>query len=155
MGIRYIQYEKELPYDVNSFVSECMTYFLGRAGKDRPDCMDIEGYYQKAGGNFWLAVEAETGRLVGSIALERDGDKGIMKRYYVLPQYHHQGIGRRLYEIFEQFARETGIRSLYLASGSVLKDSHRMYEKNGWKRTDKLDVTIPITEDDYLFYKEL
>ena len=155
MGIFYVQYEKGMPYDVNGFVSECMTHFLGRAGKDRPDCMDIVGYYQKKGGNFWLAVEEETGKLIGSIALERDGDKGIMKRYYVLPEYHHRGIGRRLYEIFEQYAVEQGIHSLYLASGSVLKDSHRMYEKNGWIRTDALEVEIPIAEDDYLFYKKL
>ena len=155
MGIRYVPYKKGMAYDVNQFISECMTLFLGRAGKDRPDCVDIEGYYQRSGGNFWLAIEEETNTLVGTIALEREGDKGIMKRYYVLPEYHHRGIGRRLYQLFEEYAKKSGIRELYLASGSILKDSHKMYEKNGWQRTDSLPVSVPVTEDDFLFVKKL
>ena len=50
------------------FINTCMYEFLNRPFKELKDIIDIEGYYIKSGGNFWIAINED--KIIGTIALE-------------------------------------------------------------------------------------
>jgi N-acetylglutamate synthase-like GNAT family acetyltransferase/SAM-dependent methyltransferase/pyruvate-formate lyase-activating enzyme len=62
--------------------------------------------------NFFLA-ELDN-EVVGSIGLEIYGEYGIIRSTSVLPRYRKKGIGAKLAERMIDFAREQGIKELYL-----------------------------------------
>ena len=118
------------------------------------DIVDIEGHYVKSGGNFWIAIDNE--KIIGTIALENRGDKGILKRLYIKNEYQHQGIGTKLYNAFEEYVKEkTNIKTIYLACGKVLENAHKFYIKNGFKKIDNLEIELYTVEGDDFFKKEI
>lgn len=139
---------------IHEFVDLSMHHFIGRPFKVRNDVMQIEDYYIKNGGNFWIAVDKE--KIVGTIALEKRQKKGILKRFYVDENYQHFGVGNDLYCMLEKYVKEeTDIQVLYLACGKVLKAAHRFYSKHGFQQTDTLEIDMHVSDDDDYFKKEL
>jgi len=59
------------------------------------------------------------------------------ERFYIRsmaikPTVQRGGIGQRLLDTLEEFAREAGFRKLYLYTTFVLPGARRLYEKNGF-----------------------
>lgn len=69
--IKYIEYHKRYLEEINSFVNESMHKFINRPYKIRKDVANIEDYYLKNGGNFWLAIDIALNKIVGTIGLEK------------------------------------------------------------------------------------
>ena len=84
-----------------------MHNFIGRPYKDRTDVMDIENYYLKNSGQFFIAYDVNDNQLIGTIAIENRGQYGILKRFYVKENYQRNGMGRRLFNSLEFYIRET------------------------------------------------
>ena len=58
---------------------------------EQPDLLDIPAYYEKNGGEFWLAVENDT--VIGTLALMNKGNgNAVLKKGFVRADYRKQGI---------------------------------------------------------------
>ena len=59
-------------------------------------------------------VAEENGRLIGVAGLEVYGDAALLRSLAVAPDHQGRGFGQRLYRAVLDWARELGIRDLYL-----------------------------------------
>jgi N-acetylglutamate synthase-like GNAT family acetyltransferase len=126
---------------------------------DQPDLLDIPGFYQRGAGNFWIALAdgCGTGEVVGTIALRDFGEgraalrKMFVKGFYRGPQH---GVAARLLETLLGWAREKGLREIYLGTTSVMPAAHRFYEKNGFELIEaaQLPMAFPRMAVDTRFY---
>lgn len=154
--IKIIQYQEKYKDEICSFINECMHNFIGRPYKERLDVSNIEEYYIKNNGNFWLAIDVKSDKIVGSIAIENRNKYGILKRFYVNKEYQKLGIGNRLYKIFYNYVKEqTKIEEINLACGKVLKDAHKFYIKNNFKQVESLPIKMHYSDDDDFFVKKV
>ena len=52
--------------------------------------------------------------MIGAIGVEAHGDVGLLRSLVVHPSHRGQGIGKRLTDELESFAKRKGIKTLYL-----------------------------------------
>jgi N-acetylglutamate synthase-like GNAT family acetyltransferase len=122
--------------------------------EDQPDLFDIPGFYQRGAGNFWLALRG--GRVVGTVALVDIGDGlGALRKMFVHRDFRGQaGVARALLDTLRVWARERGLRAIYLGTTAKYLAAHRFYEKNGFRevRADELPPSFPRMAVDTKFY---
>ncbi|MBS6628086.1 MAG: GNAT family N-acetyltransferase [Clostridiales bacterium] len=120
---------------------------------DQPELLHINEKYMESGGCFWVAMDG--GRLAGCIGLIRRGENGILKKFFVYEPYrsapHH--LGRQLYETLLAFARENGVKTLYLDTPKNTHRAHRFYEKAGFQKIDQSELPFrydfPYKDSDF------
>jgi N-acetylglutamate synthase-like GNAT family acetyltransferase len=83
-----------------------------------------------AEGPIWEAFENEV--MVGTVSGMPDRDRFYIRSMAIKPSAQRGGIGQRLLEVLEAFAREAGYEKLYLYTTFVLPAAKRLYEKNGF-----------------------
>lgn len=114
---------------------------------EQPDLKDIAVHYQSGGGQFWIAVENES--VVGTIGLMiTDNNCGILKKFFVKKEYRSKKLGLSLYLKLLEYAKANGIGTLILDTPSVAVQSHKFYEKAGFKRVGKSDLPIEYSYPD-------
>lgn len=114
---------------------------------EQPDLKDIAGYYQKNGGEFWLAVEGD--EVIGTIALMMlQNDCAVLKKFFVKSEYRSKKIGLKLYEALLAFAKAGGVRHIILDTPSVAHASHRFYERSGFRKITKDELLTEYTYPD-------
>lgn len=114
---------------------------------EQPDLKNIAGYYQTGGGQFWIAVENE--RVVGTIGLmPADNNCGILKKFFVRKEYRSKKLGLALYQKLLEYAETKGIHTLILDTTSVAVQSHKFYEKAGFKRISKNELSTEYSYPD-------
>jgi len=112
--------------------------FSADMGGIADDLRSIDGRYAPPRGGFWIA-ERE-GMLVGSVAIRPKDERTCeLKRLYVSPSARGSGLGQRLYEHAEAFARAAGYRTIWLDSSRRFGKAHRLYERNGFVLLERLD----------------
>ncbi|MGI4983594.1 MAG: GNAT family N-acetyltransferase [Janthinobacterium lividum] len=121
----------------------------------QPDLLDIERFYQHGGGNFWVALAQ--GEVVGSIALLDIGDGQAALRKMFVAEAHRgrtHGVSLRLLDTLLQWARDRGIREIFLGTTALFLAAHRFYEKNGFEpiAKDALPTRFPVMAVDTRFY---
>jgi N-acetylglutamate synthase-like GNAT family acetyltransferase len=101
---------------------------------DQPDLQDIPTFYQKNGGNFWLALDGS--HVVGTIALIDAGHGiGVLRKMFVDKNYRGKAsIGKYLLDTLLSWAQMHQIQEIYLGTLEQMHDAHRFYERNGFKR---------------------
>lgn len=115
--------------------------------QEQPDLLDIEQYYQQSGGNFWVALSA--GKVIGTIGLMlKDRHCAILKKFFVKKEFRAQKIGLALYETLLNYAIVTGVQCVILDTPSVAHDSHRFYEKAGFRVVHKDELPVPYSYPD-------
>lgn len=123
---------------------------------DQPDLRDIEGFYQRGSGNFWVAqVDGQT---VGTIALLDIGNKeAALRKMFVAAPYRGRefGVAKHLLNELLAWATRHGLQSIYLGTTSKFLAAHRFYEKNGFVELSKssLPESFPVMEVDSKFYQ--
>ena len=154
---KVIPYNHSYKNEVCDFINESMHKFIGRAYKERPDVSNINEYYIKSKGNFWLAIDVKSKRIIGTIALENRNDEyGILKRFYVDSEYQNMGVGSKLYSMLSNYvANNTKIKKMYLVCGNVLKNAHQFYKRKGYVQVEQIDIDMHYAEDDDMFIKEI
>lgn len=137
--------------DIHDFINKCMHQFISRPYKQRLDVLNIEDYYLKNEGNFWVAIDKRKEIIVGTIALKNKEKYGIVKRLYVKEEYQHLGVGTMLYKNLEKYAiNNTEIKNLYLACGKILRNAHNFYRKSEFKEIEYPNGILDFSfEDDY------
>jgi len=102
-------------------------------GTDR-DAVEVEHFYQKAGGAFWV-VEQNQG-LVGTAGYYpvRRGERAVeIRKMYLRPQSRGQGLGRYLLHSLETEIRQRGFHHVWVETASILKEACRLYESTGYQ----------------------
>ena len=126
--VKIIEYQDKYKDEICLFINECMHNFIGRPYKERLDVSNIEEYYIKNNGNFWLAIDVKSDKIVGSIAIENRDKYGILKRFYVDKEFQKLGIGNRLYKTFYNYVKEkTNIEEIDLDCGKIIKEANKFY----------------------------
>jgi len=120
----------------------------------RPDLKNIPEFYQKNNGNFWVALEGK--EVVGAIGLsDFHNGFGELRRFYVKKDLRRQGVGKKLFDILMQFAKEKNYKTIFLATHSDPNHipANNFYLKNGFERTIDYIPGIPAPTKDNTFYK--
>jgi len=96
------------------------------------DVEEFQRAYLENGGVF--LVLSEDGRLLGTGALRLlEGGVGEIKRLWLLPEYHGQGLGYRLMRALLDAARERGCTRVRLETeGDPQTRAYRFYKKMGF-----------------------
>jgi N-acetylglutamate synthase-like GNAT family acetyltransferase len=123
---------------------------------DQPDLLDIENFYFRENGNFWVAVENE--RVIGTIALIDMGNRqSALRKMFVHKDYRgkEKGIGQLLLNTLIGWCRQKGINEVYLGTVEQLHAAKRFYERNGFVKVKKatLPETFPLMPVDTEFFK--
>ena len=83
-----------------------------------------------AEGPIWIAYI--DGEAVGTVSGLPEEERFYIRSMAIKPSVQRGGIGQRLLETLEAFARESSYKKLYLYTTPVLPGAKRLYEKNGF-----------------------
>ncbi len=81
-------------------------------------------------GPIWVATTGE--QVVGTVSGLPDGERFYIRSMAVDPEAQRSGIGQKLLEVLETYAKENAFERLYLFTTHVLPGASRLYEKNGF-----------------------
>lgn len=96
----------------------------------KEDLSDIQKYFLYAGGCFFV-VEKD-GKIIGMIGSKKIGSGlGFMKRFRVHPDFHGQGIGRKLLEQVLKWMKENNMPRSFICTGKKETVAHHLYESLG------------------------
>ncbi|MFO0741453.1 MAG: GNAT family N-acetyltransferase [Labilithrix sp.] len=110
--------------------------FTAEVGGLEGDLRALETRYRD--GRFWVAELG--GEIIGTVAIRpKDEGRCELKRLYLRPDARGLGLGQRLYEEAEAFARAVGYAKLWLDSSRRFTSAHRLYERNGFVLVERLD----------------
>ncbi len=102
-------------------------------GADR-DVLQIETFYQAAGGEFWV-IERQ-GKLVGTGAyypIQRGQNAVEIRKMYLLPEAREQGLGRFLLQALETAIATRNFEQIWIETASVLAEAVTLYESSGYQ----------------------
>ena len=123
---------------------------------DQKDLLDIENFYIKKNGNFWVAIDAE--KLIGTIALiDIDNWQSALRKMFVHKDYRgkEKGVGQLLLDTLIDWCKQKSITEIYLGTVAQLHAAKRFYVKNGFEKLDKtaLPENFPLMQVDTEFFK--
>ncbi|KAG1686277.1 hypothetical protein DVH05_006719 [Phytophthora capsici] len=101
---------------------------------------DIESSHMAPGGNFWVATATQEGpsQVVSIIGLMRvSNDVGQVRRVFVDPKFHRMGVGRKMMMELESWAKQHGIKSLFLLANAKSPKSQAFYASLGYTKVDE------------------
>lgn len=128
-----IAIETPLQDDVRVLVARLNDHLLPLSPLEFQFKMTVE---QMAGGDTTLFVARdETGRAVGMGALKlHDAGLGEVKRMYTVPEVRGQRVGSQLLEQIVNLARERGLATVMLETGTGdgMAEAHRLYTRYGF-----------------------
>ena len=87
----------------------------------------------------------ENDKIIGTVSLEKQGEKLYLGMLTVSPDLHGGGIGKQLLKAAEVFAREEKIPKIVMTVISVRAELIAWYERHGYIRTGE---TKPFPMDD-------
>ena len=123
--------------------------------EDQPDLSQVSSFYQTGKGNFWVAED--NGLVVGTIALIDIGaGQGALRKMFVHKDYRGaRQTAKKLLETLLHWAKEQGLREIYLGTTDKFLAAHRFYEKNGFIEVAKkqLPPSFPVMKVDSRFYQ--
>ncbi len=123
---------------------------------DQPDLLDVENFYFKGYGHFWVIRDGE--KLVGTIALIDIGNRQSALRKMFVHKDHRgkeKGIGQQLLDHVILWCRKKGVGEIYLGTFDRLEAAQRFYIKNGFVAVEKqsLPASFPLMQVDNRFFK--
>lgn len=124
--------------------------------EQQPDLADIPGFYQTAGGGFWVAVDGAG--VVGTIALKDiGGGQAALRKMFVAASHRGGGIGvaKTLLGTALDHAGRAGLTEIYLGTTDKFVAAHRFYEKHGFSpvAAEHLPPAFPRMAVDTRFYQ--
>lgn len=123
---------------------------------DQKDLLDIDSFYKKENGNFWVALDEE--KVVGTIALIDIGnDLATLRKMFVHKNYRgkEKQTSQLLLNTLIEWCNEKKIKAIYLGTIDRLIAARKFYEKNGFEEITKssLPLSFPVMQVDNLFYR--
>lgn len=101
-----------------------------------------KGVFESLGSTRMLWIAEDGGSVVGSVQLELCAkENGLhraeVQKLFVLPSQRGRGIGRRLMDELESFARSQG-RTLLVLDTLAGSDAETVYQRLGWQRAGQI-----------------
>ena len=123
--------------------------------EDQPDLADINTFYKTGNGNFWVAMNGN--EVIGTIALKDIGnDQAALRKMFVANDWRgkEKGIAASLLQTALGWAKECGVKEIYLGTTPHFLAAHKFYERNGFHEIAKeeLPESYPIMKVDTKFY---
>jgi predicted N-acetyltransferase YhbS len=109
---------------------------------DRTNEEQVRQLFEK--GSF-LAINA-AGKMVACVYVEPQGPLGYLGLLSVEPARHGNGLGKRLVEASENFARGRGCETMYLNIVNVREELPPFYRKLGYRETGTAPFHADATE---------
>ena len=103
-------------------------YTSGAFEYTTPDADAINPRFDE--GPIWIAEL--NGEAVGTVSGLPDGDRFYIRSMAIKPSVQRLGIGQKLLDALETYARNNGFEKLYLYTTFVLPGARRLYERNGF-----------------------
>lgn len=98
--------------------------------------------------NATILKYTEDSKIIGSVYLEKQDDKIYLGMLTVSPELQGGGVGKKLMQAAEDFAKASGIAKIAMTVISVRKELIEYYERRGYKKTGE---TKPFPMDDPKF----
>lgn len=106
---------------------------IGRIPRLNEDLLDIKANYFDKGHLFWIAID-EFDRVIGCIGTKEDATGNLfLSHLYIRFDLKRHGIGSKLLEIAEKFAKDRGYKEIHVHLGKEYLESHIFYPKHGYK----------------------
>jgi GNAT superfamily N-acetyltransferase len=123
--------------------------------EDQPDLSDIEGFYRRGAGNFWVATAA--GQVVGTIGLLDIGQgRAALRKMFVAAPWRGapNAVAARLLATLLEWCEQRALSELFLGTTAQFLAAHRFYEKHGFREIARasLPAEFPIMRVDSKFY---
>ena len=135
--MRIIKYDKKYRDDLIFMVLEAKNA-LGRVPGLNEDLLDIEGFYFNKGDMFWIVLD-DNDRVIGSVGCNLlPNGEAVLHRLYIKHDLQRQGIGTKLLNTAENFARENGrkVMKVHLGEKVTYFESRSFYPKHGYEFID-------------------
>lgn len=151
--IKIISYKPELKDQVITLIKEVMEKEFGFPVNRQMDpyLYDIHTYFQKDGGNFWIAIDSQ--KVIGTLGfLNYYHGRGYLRAMCLHKEYRRKGITTRLFQTLIHFAQRNNFKVIYLVTAEKMLAAIKFYEKVGFIRIDSLPKDMPLVEN-ALFFK--
>ena len=104
---------------------------IGRIPRLNEDLLDIKSNYFDKGQKFWIALD-EFDRVIGCIGTKEKEGNLFLSHLYIKYDLKRHGIGSKLLEIAESFAKNKGYKEIHVHLGKDYLESHIFYPKHGY-----------------------
>lgn len=130
-------------------------YSINITEEDQPDLKNVEEFYIRDGGNFWVALSDDT--VAGTIAVKNIGNgAGALRKMFVKKEFRGReaGVAVGLLSTLKSWCRENGYSRVYLGTTEKFLAAHRFYEKSGFSEIEIEDLpgNFPVMSVDKKFY---
>lgn len=93
----------------------------------------IEKAYGGIGEAFFVAVDSQTQKVVGTVAIKKEDDRvALLRRLFVAPTHRKLKIGKRLIDRALDFCREVGYEEVIFKTTSKMSGAIELCRKNGF-----------------------
>ena len=156
--IRIVPYESTFQEEVVDLIVHIQQkeYNVPITKEEQPDLLEIETFYQKDYGNFWIAIY--DGKVVGTVALlDIENHQVALRKMFVQKEFRGKewGASHMLLQKAISWAEDKKLKDIYLGTTVKFLAAHRFYEKNGFQSVsiDKLPKNFPVLQVDKKFYR--
>jgi GNAT superfamily N-acetyltransferase len=123
----------------------------------QPDLNEIENFYQKNNGNFWLALHDN--KVIGTLALIDIGNEQLaLRKMFVHSDYRGKQFktAQLLLDTAWQWLREKNCKQIFLGTLDRFQAAQKFYRKNGFEEISRKDLpsTFPAMKLDTTFFKK-
>ncbi len=123
--------------------------------EDQPDLLEIERYYQRGNGNFWVALAG--GVVVGTLGLLDIGaGQAALRKMFVTAGWRgrEHAVAAKLLSALLAWCELRQVREILLGTTAKFLAAHRFYEKNGFREITRAELpeTFPVIAVDTKFY---
>ena len=120
---------------IQSCVKSAYQHYVDRIGKE-PGPM-IDDYHARVSQNDAFVIKDED-RVIGVLVLILDHQRCLLDNVAVDPQYAGNGLGKKLVEFAERFAKERKYQEIELYTHELMDENIEMYQKWGYRVVRKV-----------------
>ena len=124
--MRIRKYQEKDKKQVRELIESILREIFKKKPKNLEDLDNIKVNY-----NLFLVAE-DKGKSTGTIGLIKKANLGVLRRFFVKKEFRERGIGKKLYDTLENFAKKTKIEKLILSTSPQMKEAIRFYQKNNF-----------------------
>lgn len=108
-------------------------------------------------GNYSYYFITEDGKKIGYFGIEPQEDNLFLSKFYIAKDYRYKGIGRMVFEIIKNIAKEHNLNKIHLTVNKHNIKTIEIYEKWGFRSLHPLIINIGngYEMDDYLMEYEI
>lgn len=158
LSVSLHRYQPQFQQDVVALILPIQSQEFGIAitAEQQPDLSEIEQYYQRGTGDFWLALAGD--RVVGCIGLKDIGQQqAALRKMFVANDYRgkQHGVANALLNTVLGHASQRKLTDIWLGTTDKFVAAHRFYEKNGFRdvSVNSLPPAFPLMQVDTKFYR--